>query len=89
MNLTELHKKYGTQNKCIAYLEKLRWGKKYLPFYLAEFSYKYNNRHLQKNSFEKLLVNTLNDEKCMLNYKPIGDTKQIAYGKRKTKKCLS
>jgi len=41
MNLTELHKKYGTQNK------------------------------------------------CMLNYKPVGDTKQIAYGKRKTKKCLS
>jgi len=64
-------------------------SKKYLPFYLAEFSYKYNNRHLQKNSFEKLLVNTLDDEKCMLNYKPIGDTKQIAYGKRKTKMCLS
>lgn len=64
-------------------------SKKYLPFYLAEFSYKYNNRHLQKNSFEELLKNTLKDEKCMLNYKPIRDTKQIAYGKRKCKKYLS
>ena len=28
MNLTELHKKFNTQKKCIAYLEKLRWKKK-------------------------------------------------------------
>ncbi len=27
MNLTEIHKKYGTQDKCLSYLEKLRWGK--------------------------------------------------------------
>ena len=27
MNLTQLHKQFGTQQKCIAYLEKLRWGK--------------------------------------------------------------
>ena len=27
MNLTQLHKRFGTQQKCIAYLEKLRWGK--------------------------------------------------------------
>lgn len=64
-------------------------SKKYLPFYLAEFSYKYNNRHLQKNSFEKLLENTVKDEKCMLNYKPICETKQIVEGKCKTKKRLS
>ena len=28
MNLQQLHKKFGTTQKCIAYLEKLRWGKK-------------------------------------------------------------
>ncbi len=27
MNLTQLHRKFGTQKKCIAYLEKIRWGK--------------------------------------------------------------
>lgn len=64
-------------------------SKKYLPFYLAEFSYKYNKRHLQKDSFFELLNNSVNEEKCMLNYKPKGDTKQIAYGRRKQKKSLS
>ena len=64
-------------------------SKKYLPFYLAEFSYKYNNRHLQKDSFYKLLENTVKDESCMINYKPKGDTKEIAYGRRKLKTALS
>jgi transposase-like protein len=64
-------------------------SKKYLPFYLAEFSYKYNKRHLQKDSFFELLNNTVNENSCMLNYKPRGDTKQIAYGRRKQKKALS
>jgi transposase-like protein len=64
-------------------------SKKYLPFYLAEFSYKYNKRHLQKDSFSELLKNTVNEDSCMLNYKPRGDTKQIAYGRRKQKKSLS
>jgi transposase-like protein len=26
MNLTVLHRKFNTQEKCIAYLEKIRWG---------------------------------------------------------------
>lgn len=64
-------------------------SKKYLPFYLAEFSYKYNKRHLQKDSFSELLKNTVNESSCMVNYKPKGDTKQIAYGRRKQKKVLS
>ena len=64
-------------------------SKKYLPFYLAEFSYKYNNRHLQETAFEKLLINAVKDEKCLLNYKPKGDTKQIVYKPSKNKKCLS
>jgi transposase-like protein len=33
MNLTTLNKKYNTEKKCIAYLEKLRWGKHHIcPF---------------------------------------------------------
>ena len=64
-------------------------SKKYLPFYLAEFSYKYNKRHLQKDSFFELLNNSVNADKCMINYKPKGDTKQIAYGRHKQKKSLS
>ena len=27
MNLKQLHKDFGTQKKCITYLEKIRWGK--------------------------------------------------------------
>lgn len=64
-------------------------SKKYLPFYLAEFSYKYNNRHLQNGAFEKLLENAVKNEKCMVNYKPVCETKQIVQGKCKTKKSLS
>ena len=60
-------------------------SKKYLPFYLVEFSYKYNQRHLQKNAFEKLLENAVKDEKCLVNYKPKGDSKEIVYKSRKTK----
>ncbi len=129
MNLKQLHKDFGTQKKCIAYLEKIRWGKnpkafddevehitikhsegygkgmrtintiegfwsiikngikgsfrsvskKYLPFYLAEFSYKYNNRHLQKDAFLQLLKNAVVEEKHFNNYKPIGNPKDIVY----------
>jgi len=60
-------------------------SKKYLPFYLAEYSYKFNNRHLQKNSFEKLIENTVKGEQCMINYKPKCEPKVIAYGKTKCK----
>lgn len=64
-------------------------SKKYLPFYLAEFSYKYNNRNVQKNAFDKLLANAVKEENCLINYKPKGDVKQIVYGRRKEKKRLS
>lgn len=64
-------------------------SKKYLPFYLAEFSYKYNNRHIQKNAFDKLLANAVKEENCLINYKPKGDVKQIVYGRRKQKNSLS
>lgn len=55
-------------------------SRKYLPFYLAEFSYKYNNRHLQKNAFDKMLANAVKEESCLINYKPKASPKQIVYG---------
>ncbi len=54
-------------------------SKKYLPFYLAEYSYKYNNRHLQKDAFLQLLKNAVIEEKHFNNYKPIGNPKDIVY----------
>jgi len=57
-------------------------SKKYLPFYLAEFSYKFNNRHLKADSFEKLLENSVKEDTLFLNYKPIKkDTKALVYSK--------
>jgi len=54
-------------------------SKKYLPFYLAEFSYKYNNRHLQKDAFMQLLENALVEENHFNNYKPVGKPMDIVY----------
>ncbi|MEI6489872.1 MAG: IS1595 family transposase [Bacteroidota bacterium] len=64
-------------------------SKKYLPFYLAEFSYKYNNRHLQKNALEQMLKNAVKDESCLINYKPKGNPKEIVDNKRKPKTVMS
>jgi transposase-like protein len=54
-------------------------SKKYLPFYLAEFSYKFNKRHLQNGAFEAIIINAINDEKCFLNYKPKANPRKIVY----------
>ncbi|NVO04358.1 MAG: IS1595 family transposase [Bacteroidetes bacterium] len=55
-------------------------SKKYLPFYLVEYDYKYNRRNKTQAMFEEFIANALTDESCMLNYKPIGDTKEVIYG---------
>ena len=41
---------------------------KYLPFYLSEFTFRYNNS-LDKNSFSKAIELSVNKGKCMLRYK--------------------
>ena len=64
-------------------------SKKYLPFYLAEFSYKYNNRHLHKNAFDKIIANALKDESCLINYKPKGNPRKIVDKPTKQKSVLS
>jgi len=43
-------------------------SEKYLPFYLAEFTYRYNER-LNKDSFEKTIQMAVENDKCMLHYK--------------------
>lgn len=57
-------------------------SKKYLPFYLAEFQYKYNRRSKedQKKIFGETIDNAVTDEKCLVNYKPKGDVRKIVYG---------
>lgn len=53
-------------------------SQKYLPFYLVEYDYKYNNRN-NKNIFEDFIKSALTDESCMLNYSPVKDPKTIVY----------
>lgn len=62
-------------------------SKKYLPFYLAEFSYKYNNRNKPKAEvFKDSITNAVNDEKCAVNYKPKAYPKFLAYKRKKKKR---
>ena len=56
-------------------------SKKYLPFYLVEYDYKYNHRNSKSNLFEEFIKQALTEESCMLNYKPTKDVKEIVYGK--------
>jgi transposase-like protein len=55
-------------------------SKKYLPFYLVEYDYKYNHRDSKSNLFEDFIKAALTDESCMLNYKPVKDVKEVVYG---------
>lgn len=61
-------------------------SKKYLPFYLAEFSYKYNRRNLSgATAFKQTIDNAVTDEKCEVNYKPKAYPKFLAYRRKKKK----
>lgn len=61
-------------------------SKKYLPFYLAEFAYKYNLRNEHKNSFMETIHNAVNDPKCQVNYKPKARPRYLAYKLKKKKR---
>jgi hypothetical protein len=54
-------------------------SRRYLPFYLVEFEYKYNHRNQAEGVMQDFLKSCLTDENCMVNYKPIKDTKELAY----------
>lgn len=57
-------------------------SKKYLPFYLVEYDYKYNHRNSTSKLFEDFIKQALTDPSCMLNYKPVKDSKEVVYGKQ-------
>ncbi len=52
-------------------------SKKYLPFYLAEFAYRYNRRDEHKLIFEDFIEDAVSEEKCMIYYKPIADPREM------------
>lgn len=51
-------------------------SKKYLPFYLVEYEWKFNNRNYRGNEFEKYLKNALKQEK-ELEYWKAKDSKEV------------
>lgn len=57
-------------------------SKKYLPFYLVEYEWKFNNRNYRGNEFEKFLKNALTHEKELEYWKAKDskEVKEIAYG---------
>lgn len=57
-------------------------SKKYLPFYMVEYEWKFNNRNFKGNELEKFLKNALNQEKELENYKAksVQQVKNIVYG---------
>jgi transposase-like protein len=61
-------------------------SKKYLPYYLAEFSYKYNRRNDRKLYFEDYIKTALSKEKCLLHAHPVKPAKQIFYPPKKSKR---
>lgn len=60
-------------------------SKKYLPFYLAEFSYRYNHRKKRDNIFSSFMKNAVAEDKCFINYKPKKSVKRIVYKFKKKK----
>lgn len=57
-------------------------SKKYLPFYLVEFEWKFNHRLYKGNEFEAFLISALNQEKELEYWKAKStqQVKNISYG---------
>lgn len=58
-------------------------SKKYLPFYLTEYSYKYNKRSEKDYGFNETIENAVEEKTEMKNYKPVKEVKKIVYGRKK------
>lgn len=54
-------------------------SRKYLPFYLAEWSYKYNRRNDNKLQFEAFMKDAMSSGKCFVHYKPKGKPLDMVY----------
>jgi transposase-like protein len=61
-------------------------SKKYLPFYMVDFEYKYNSRGAGKGAFNRLLTRCVKMDKCLTKYQPTKPVEKIVY-KRKPKKA--
>ena len=57
-------------------------SRRYFPFYLAEFAYKYNRRNAQSLQFESFMRDALSDEKCLIYHKPKTDPQNIVYPRK-------
>ncbi len=57
-------------------------SRRYFPFYLAEFAYKYNRRNAQSLQFESFMKDALSDGKCLIYHKPKGDPLKIVYPRK-------
>lgn len=55
-------------------------SKKYLPFYLAEYCYRYNRRQLSVGeNFNEILEDATDNENKFDHYKPVGNIRRIVY----------
>lgn len=54
-------------------------SKKYLPFYMAEWAYKYNRRNDNELQFEAFLKDAMSSGKCFVHYKPKGEPLKMAH----------
>ncbi|HEY9081922.1 MAG TPA: IS1595 family transposase [Vicingaceae bacterium] len=57
-------------------------SKKYLPLYLLEYEWKFNNRYYRGNEFEKYLKNALKHDKTLSHWKAesVKQVKGVVYG---------
>lgn len=63
-------------------------SKKYLPFYLSEFAYRYNRRNNKKIIFQEFIKDALSENKCMVYYKPVKEPKRLVNNLTKAQKKL-
>jgi transposase-like protein len=56
-------------------------SKKYLPFYLVQAQYIFNNRNFKGNLFERFIKDALTHDPVMEHYKPIKPVKEIVHPK--------
>lgn len=54
-------------------------SRKYLPFYLAEWGYKYNRRNDNELQFEAFMRDAMSSEKCFVHYEPKGNPLKMAH----------
>lgn len=54
-------------------------SKKYLPFYLAEWGYKYNRRNDNELQFEAFMKDAMSSGKCFMHYKPKGEPLKMVH----------